>query len=133
MDVCFSMSLSECITAKANYEEIPGRAAGWQECVFRPMKRAIFWPNELPKAAFFRLSSRNSELHICAGSDFSEVLWVCCPVSFLPMQFWCYAGRHFFSVQREFKKVPNCGRGLSRLLNQLRVIAIMHLNVRLAT
>jgi hypothetical protein len=52
MDVCFSMSLSECITAKANYEEIPGRAADWQECVFRPMKRAIFWPNELPKATF---------------------------------------------------------------------------------
>lgn len=33
MDVCFSMSLSESIKAKANYEEIPGRAADWQECV----------------------------------------------------------------------------------------------------
>ena len=98
-----------------------------------PRNPAIFWPNELSKAAFFRLSSRNTDLCICAGSDFSKVRYVCCPVSSLPMKFWYYTGRHFFSVQREFKTIPNCGRGLSSLINQLRMFAIMHLNVRLAT
>ncbi len=42
MDICFNMSLSEYNTAKANYEEIPGPAADWRECVFRSTKRAIF-------------------------------------------------------------------------------------------